>query len=115
MSERLRRWRLVLGGTDATGQADATGITLTGDDLAMDDALGALYQGEPDDGETPRTGTLGKSSPRVARWLGDIRRYFPSTVVQVMQRDAVDRLGLTRMLLEPELLASVEPDVHLIG
>jgi Mg-chelatase subunit ChlD len=115
MSERLRRWRLVLGGTEDNGQADATGITLTGDDLAMDDALGALYQGEPDDGETPRTGTLGKSSPRVARWLGDIRRYFPSTVVQVMQRDAVDRLGLTRMLLEPELLASVEPDVHLIG
>ena len=51
----------------------------------------------------------------MARWLGDIRQYFPSTVVQVMQRDAVDRLGLTRMLLEPELLGAVEPDVHLVG
>ena len=49
------------------------------------------------------------------RWLGDIRQYFPAEVVQVMQRDALERLGLTRMLLEPELLASVEPDVHLIG
>jgi Mg-chelatase subunit ChlD len=51
----------------------------------------------------------------VARWLGDIRSYFPSSVVQVMQRDAVERLGLTRLLLEPELLAAVEPDVHLIS
>ena len=32
-----------------------------------------------------------------------------------MQRDAVDRLGLTRMLLEPELLSAVEPDIHLVG
>jgi Mg-chelatase subunit ChlD len=32
-----------------------------------------------------------------------------------MQRDAVDRLGLTRLLLEPELLGAVEPDVHLVG
>ena len=30
-----------------------------------------------------------------------------------MQRDAIDRLGLTSMLLEPELLDSVQPDVHL--
>jgi Mg-chelatase subunit ChlD len=36
-------------------------------------------------------------------------------VVQVMQRDALERLNLRRMLLEPELLASVEPDVHLVG
>ncbi|HEX4702221.1 MAG TPA: VWA domain-containing protein [Pseudonocardiaceae bacterium] len=114
-TERLRRWRLVLGGTEDNGDGDATGITLTAADQAMDDALGALYQGEEADGETTRTGGLGKSAPRVARWLGDIRKFFPSTVVQVMQRDAVDRLGLTRMLLEPELLASVEPDVHLVG
>jgi Mg-chelatase subunit ChlD len=51
----------------------------------------------------------------VARWLGDIRRYFPSTVVRVMQADAVDRLDLTRLLLEPELLDAVEPDVNLVG
>jgi Mg-chelatase subunit ChlD len=32
-----------------------------------------------------------------------------------MQRDAVDRLGLDALLLEPELLEAVEPDVHLVG
>jgi Mg-chelatase subunit ChlD len=35
--------------------------------------------------------------------------------VQVMQRDAIDRLGLRRLLLEKEMLESVEPDVHLVG
>lgn len=51
----------------------------------------------------------------MARWLGDIRTYFPSSVVQVMQRDAIDRLGLATLLLEPEMLQAVEPDVHLVG
>ena len=62
-----------------------------------------------------RSAGLGGSAPKVARWLGDIREYFPSTVVQVMQADAIERLDLTRLLLEPEMLAAVEPDVHLVG
>jgi hypothetical protein len=32
----------------------------------------------------------------------------------MMQRDAVDRLDLRQLILEPELLATVEPDVHLV-
>ncbi|MCT2583740.1 VWA domain-containing protein [Actinophytocola gossypii] len=103
--DRLRRWRLILGGEDAEG----TGIDLSGVDEKRDKALDALY------GDQDRKGGLGGSSPRVARWLGDIRGYFPASVVQVMQRDAMDRLGLRRLLLEPELLESVQPDVHLVG
>ena len=55
-----------------------------------------------------------KSAPRVARWLGDIRTYFPKPIVQVMQRDAIERLDLRQLLLEPELLESIEPDIHLV-
>jgi len=51
----------------------------------------------------------------VNRWLGDIRTYFPKSVVQVMQQDALKRLNLQQMLLEPETLESVEADVHLVG
>ncbi|HEY8482280.1 MAG TPA: VWA domain-containing protein [Spirillospora sp.] len=108
--ERLRRWRLVLGG----GGADGIGVGLTGDDARMDGALAKLYGG----GSRPsgrRGAGLGDSAPSVARWLGDIRTYFPSSVVQVMQKDAIERLDLTRMLLEPEMLEAVEPDVHLVG
>ena len=57
---------------------------------------------------------LGSSAPSVARWLGDIRRYFPTPVVQVLQRDAIDRLDLRQLLLEPEMLRAVEPDLHLV-
>ncbi|MER7766315.1 VWA domain-containing protein [Kitasatospora sp. NPDC096140] len=113
--ERLRRWRLVLG-----GEADGTGCTLRGRDAAMDGALAALYRGAPEDGGRAgrggrRSAGLGGSAPQVARWLGDIRAYFPSTVVQLMQQDAITRLGLDRLLLEPEMLEAVEPDVHLVG
>jgi Mg-chelatase subunit ChlD len=101
----LRRWRLVLGGGD-----DGTGAELSGHDARIDRALGALYGGE---GE--RGAGLDPSAPTVARWLGDIREYFPSSVVQVMQRDAIERLDLDQLLLEPELLDAVEPDVHLVG
>jgi hypothetical protein len=114
-SERLRRWRLILGSADGssaggTGGADGQGMGLSGDDLTMDQALAALYNSSEE-----RSGGLGNSSPRVARWLGDIRKYFPSSVVRVMQQDALERLNLQRMLLEPELLEAVEPDVHLVA
>ena len=109
--ERLRRWRLVLGGEGAEG----TGTTLTGTDAGMDAALAALYRDGDGDGGSSRSAGLGGSAPKVARWLGDIREYFPSTVVQVMQADAIERLNLTRLLVEPEMLEAVEPDVHLVG
>ncbi|WP_432099992.1 vWA domain-containing protein [Streptomyces sp. WAC 04229] len=110
--ERLRRWRLVLGGDPA----DGTGRTLFGQDAAMDGALTALYGKEAAArGGRDRAAGLGGSAPAVARWLGDIRTYFPSSVVQVMQRDAIDRLGLATLLLEPEMLEAVEADVHLVG
>lgn len=102
--ERLRRWRLILGG----GDSDGIGCALQGGDLKMDGALQALY-------DSDRAGNLGSSSPNVARWLGDIRSYFPSSVVRLMQQDALDRLNLRRMLLEPEMLAAVEADVHLVA
>jgi Mg-chelatase subunit ChlD len=100
--ERLRRWRMVLGGADA----DGTGVALIGDDLRRDQALERLYDAE-------RQAGLGGSSPAVVRWLGDIRTYFPSSVVSVMQHDALERLNLRRMLLEPELLATIQPDLEL--
>ncbi len=107
---QARRWRLVLG----TAAEEGLGGLGSADDVAMDRALSALYN---DDERTSgkRSGGLEGSAPRVARWLGDIRNYFPSTVVEVMQRDAVQRLNLTQLLLEPELLEAVEPDVHLVG
>lgn len=102
--ELIRKWRLILGGH----QNDGTGFSLSGQDLQMDKTLEALY-------DTERKGGLGPSSPNVSRWLGDIRTFFPSSVVQVMQQDALKRLNLTQMLFEKEMLENVEPDVHLVA
>jgi Mg-chelatase subunit ChlD len=99
-----RRWRLILGGE----QADGLGTRLSGPDLQIDRALEALY-------DSDRRGGLGSSAPSVSRWLGDIREYFPASVVQVMQRDAIERLDMTRMLMEPEMLDSLQPDIHLVA
>ncbi len=137
-AERHRRWRLVLGGAaddvlaavptdhqragdgDGDGGDDGGpgGSVLGDDDLRIDAALAALYDrpatGEGRGAAGRRAGGLGRSRPGVVRWLGDIRRYFPTPVVQVLQRDAIERLDLTQLLLEPELLSTVEPDVRLV-
>ena len=98
--DRLTRWRLVLGGEDAEGLSPA--------DAERDKALSELYDGN-------RRSGMGRSAPRVARWLGDIRTYFPSSVVQVMQADAMERLGLHQLLLEPELMEAVQPDIGMVS
>ncbi|WP_207837348.1 VWA domain-containing protein [Williamsia soli] len=103
---RLRRWRMVVG----TQADDALGRPGGGQMQEMDRSLAALY-------EAPggRRGGLGGSAPSVARWLGDIRKYFPSNVVQVMQRDAVDRLGIAALLAEPELMDTVEANIDMVS
>ena len=107
--ERLTRWRLVLGSGEADGvRSGGEQLALSDGDAARDKVLGQLYDGD-------RRGGLSGSQPRVARWLGDIRDYFPSSVVRIMQSDAMDRLGLRQMLLEPEMLAAVQPDIHLVS
>ncbi len=115
VDERERRWRLVLGReAQCSGGVGASGLSAA--DQGMDGALEALYDSVgPGRSSAQRSAGLGGSAPRVARWLGDIREYFPSSVVQVMQKDAMDRLGLHQLLLEPEMMEAVEPDVHLVG
>lgn len=126
----LRKWRLMLGDDN---NADGTGMKLEGRDKEMDKALDALYgkqdgQGKAGsgsgtgsgdgEGENPygsKSGGLGSSAPKVNRWLGDIRNFFPTPVVKVMQQDALNRLNITSMLLEKETLETIEPDVHLVA
>lgn len=102
--QHLRKWRLILGGH----QHEGTQFDLDEADLKVDRTLEALY-------DSDKSGGLGASSPNVSRWLGDIRTFFPASVVQVMQQDALKRLNLTQMLFEKEMLENIEPDVHLVA
>ena len=102
MEDKLKKWRLILGkdaeseqnteGVSAGVETDEEIIVLTEQQQGMDDTLEALYGGE-----ASKKGGLGKSTPVVNRWLGDIRKYFPTPMVQVMQRDALERLELNQM------------------
>ncbi|MDR2347596.1 MAG: VWA domain-containing protein [Bifidobacteriaceae bacterium] len=110
--EAMRRWSLALGVEE----------DLSAPDRRLSRALGAVYgRYDPAEaaggGQARRSrGSLGRSAPKaIAGWLGDLRDFFPRDVVQVVQRDALDRLGLTRLLLEPEVLESVERDVNLVA
>lgn len=101
--ERARRWRLILGD-------ECRGCRLSPEDRKRDEALAFLYDRE----KGGRHGGYGDSAPSVSRWLGDIRTYFPESTVQVLQQDALERRNLKALLLNPELLASVKPDIHLV-
>ncbi|AIC30649.1 von Willebrand factor A domain-containing CoxE-like protein (plasmid) [Rhizobium etli bv. mimosae str. IE4771] len=102
-SERIRRWKLALGDDDMEGLGER--------DQRLSRALSVLYESEGRKGR----GGLGASSPKVSRWLGDIREFFPSPVVQVIQKDAFERLNLKALMLEPEFLETLEADVHLVA
>jgi hypothetical protein len=101
--DRTRRWKLALGDEDKAGLSES--------DVRLSAALSALYGSSATKGR----GGLGASSPRVARWLGDIREFFPTSVVQIIQKDAFERLNLKSLMLEPEFLATLEADIHLVA
>lgn len=102
--ERMRRWHLALGDDEDAG--------LNESDRRLSAALSALYDSAP---QGKRRGGLGASAPKVARWLGDIREFFPSSIVQIIQKDAFERLNLKALMLEPEFLSTLEADVHLVA
>jgi Mg-chelatase subunit ChlD len=117
--DRARRWRLILGQESDEGQQlsqqqqgegedSGMGKGLSPRDQAMDEALEMLY-GDRESGD------LGDSNPDIARRLGDIREYFPEAVVRIMQRDALQRFKLRKILEQPEFLAEIQPDIHLVA
>ena len=107
-TEHQKRWRLILG-SDAENSCPSD---LDAAEIRMDKALAALYETPPQD---KRRGGLGASAPKISAWLGDIREYFPQSVVQIMQKDAIERLNLKTLLTEKEMLANITPDVHLVA
>jgi Mg-chelatase subunit ChlD len=103
-TERLRRWQLAIGDEEQAGLSER--------DVRLSAALSALYNTPS---RSKGRGGLGASSPKVARWLGDIREFFPTSVVQIIQKDAFERLNLKSLMLEPEFLSTLEADVHLVA
>lgn len=124
--EQLTRWRLILGkdSQECLSGMCKSGCSLSAEQLEMDEALEAIYSSEGDEElskeewESAKPGTKhgsvkGKSFPKVARWLDQIRNFFPTDCVVLLQKDAIERRGMKELLFEPEMLAKVEPSIDL--
>jgi hypothetical protein len=121
----LARWRLILGKSaeeslQRMGGSSGQSI-LSGDQGELDEALEAIYSSdeiernewEADTDGRPHGGVKGRTFPRVARWLDQIRSFFPKDVVVLLQKDAIERRGLKQLLFEPEIMANIEPSLDL--
>lgn len=109
-SQRLTRWRLILGSeTEQSFSAMGSG-ELDPEQLMMDQALAAIYGTSE---EAFSGAGKGPSSPVISKWLGDLRTLFDKDIVAVVQNDAIERKGLKKLLLEPELLERLEPDLNM--
>jgi Mg-chelatase subunit ChlD len=115
-----RRWRLVLG---ADSQSQLGEPTAT--DLQREQALDYLYRREyrqrgwhesPQDEVTSRTdgANLAPSCPTPAHWLAGVRQVFPLSVVNRLQRQAIERYELTDLLTDPEVMRQATPNIELV-
>lgn len=125
LDERIRRWRLILGGASALRtQQQPNSLTsdlgerwdevLSSDDQQLDQALTSLY-GLGEGAVLKKGASLGDSAPNVTHWLSQVQRIFPQNVAKIMQNDALDRLKLSSTLTQPELVELIQPDVALIA
>jgi len=108
--ERMRRWRLILGrDADSLGQPG-------GEDGALDRLLEQLYEPGYERGSRRGPGYgYGRSIPKAAQWFAEIKSLFPETAVDIIQKDAMQRLDLVSLLQDPAFLETVQPDVQLVA
>jgi hypothetical protein len=115
--DALLRWRLSLGpGAESVspdfglghlgGGADSLGLDVNRvSDL--DEALSFVYE--------EKSASLARSRPYIPKWLASLREFFRHDVVALVQKDAIEKKGLTQLLFEPETLPFLEKNVELVA
>ncbi len=116
--EILNRWRLVLG------KYAANQISFSeGDErenlkmMEMEDVLDYLYSREYGDEQEirkDRRGGSGDSQLTIPHWLTKIKTLFPRKTVEIMERHALEKYGMTELLTDPEVLRKLEPNKELL-
>ncbi len=110
-NEILKRWRLILGSCCDETMDSLGGVGgMSAEDMLMDSALSQIYGGEGGASSSGMAGS-GKSSPRLTKWLGDLRSLFSQAEIRIIQNDAIERCGLKQLLFEPEMLEELAPDI----
>jgi Mg-chelatase subunit ChlD len=116
----LLRWRLALG-PGAERAAPQFGLKTLGGGAGtetfglepgrleeLDQALSFVY-------EEKLPGGIGASRPYIPKWLASLREFFRHDVVALVQKDAIEKKGLTQLLFEPETLPYLEKNVDLVA
>lgn len=99
------RWALILGTHDDSSNP----VTLSAEEKKLEDLLSALY------GSGGEKGSLAKRPQKIRKWLEGVRMQFKPEIIRLMQQDALERQELNQMLLEPELLEQIEPDIEMVS
>jgi VWA domain containing CoxE-like protein len=106
----LLRWRLALGpgAEEASPELGLASLAGDGDETdgeaeELDAALSFVYGGG------------GRSKMHVPKWLGLVRKFFRDDVIALVQKDAIEKKGLVRLLFEPETLPHLEKNVDLVA
>ena len=106
----LARWRLLLG---EPAQGALGGLTDAAQ--AADAALEWLYGRDPERAlRGERSGSLDPSQLTAPDWINDVHRLFPQEVIERLERDAVERDGITEVVTSLDVLERIEPSPSLL-
>lgn len=113
--KNVSRWRLVLGKYAEQSLPGSGG--LQGGDARLDRALEYLYGREYQgrglrEGVAP--GSLDPSQLTLVTWLNQVRELFPQDTVEVIEKHALDRYGMTELVTDPQTLERLEPNQQLL-
>ena len=110
----LSRWRLVLG----RFADNALPGGLHGQQARMDRALDYLYGREYANrgvrGGDGREGSSDPSSLYLPDWIREIRDLFPADTVEIVEKHALDRYGMTDLVTDAEVLRKLDPSYELL-
>lgn len=114
--EVLARWRLILG-QFAEEELPLDG---GGDLFEEDECLSFLYDREYGEergvrGGSGEIGGRGRSVLSVPEWLKKVKKLFPKSASEIMQKDALDKYGINEILTDPDVLKNIEPDINLLS
>jgi Mg-chelatase subunit ChlD len=116
--ELLRRWRMALG---RYAERSFSSGQLSRGDQRTDRALDYLYAREMEKrglrrGKQGRDrgGSLDPTALTPLGWLGELRDLFPQSVYETVQAHAIDNLGMSELLSDPDVLDALEPNKDLL-
>lgn len=112
--EILNRWRLVLGKYSAGQISFSSGEINYMDMESVLDYLYSREYGEEQEVRKDRTGGSEGSRLTVPYWLRQIKRLFPKRTVEILERHALEKYGMTELVTDPEVLRKLEPNKELL-